>query len=207
MSLHTLNNLSNVGAGLTPGLGKIGAVAGQAACRNVVAQGKDRGYRIASRKWNEFILQTDKKAISTNEHCVDLPFPQSCENALYLANAAGSERDKLQAKHGRRCLEVAQLRCCIGIIGIHEHADYGSVGGKLMQYFQILWSQTGKHERDARDVARGAVEARYQVCCDRIAARHENNGYRLRNGLCRSRCHQVGGSDDSYAVLDQVGGQ
>jgi hypothetical protein len=76
-----------------------------------------------------------------------------------------------------------------------------------MQYFQILWSQPGKHESNARDVTGWSVETRYEVCCDRIAARYENNRHRLSCGLCGSRGNEIGGSDDSYPVLDQVGRQ
>ena len=113
-------------------LGKIGAVANQTTRRNVVAQGKDRRHSVASRQRDEFILQTKEKPISANKHCFDLPLLQRCENALDFKNAAGREGNKSQTKQGRRCLQVAQLRSCVWIVRIKEHAYYGRFGGNLM---------------------------------------------------------------------------
>src|SRR5258708_17841887 len=150
---------------------------------------------MASRSWDEFILQTEKEPIGGNEHRFDLVFRQRCEHAVDLANASGGEGDKSQTKHVRGCLQVAQLRFRIRIVRIDERADYEGVGDKFVQYFQVLRPQLGEHKSDAREIARWSVKTRYEIRCDWITASYENNRYCLSCSLCGSRSNQVGSSD------------
>ena len=87
---------------------------------------------MASRQWDELILQTEKESIGSNEHRLDLSFSQRCENVVDFVIAAGGKGNKSQAEHLRGSPQVEQLRFCIGIVRIYEHPDYGCVGDKLV---------------------------------------------------------------------------
>jgi hypothetical protein len=78
--------------------------------------------------------------------------------------------------------------------------DHDGAGDKLVQCRQILFSQSGEHESDAREIARGPAKTRYEIRCDRVTASYENNRNGLRCSFCCSRGNKVGGDDDPTDV-------
>ena len=88
----------------------------------------------------------------------------------------------------RGLLHLACLGRGIRKIGVHEHADHGSLGHHLVQQLQLLWPQPGDEKHHAGGGTARPTETGDEPSLDRVQVAHdEDDRNRRRRRLDRER--------------------
>ena len=125
---------------------------------------------------------------------------------FYVMFRAGVDNVDLQLDGPGRFQQFPHLHGGIRIVGIHERADRGGFGNKLMHEVQGLGHQRRKNHADTGDIAAGTAEALDEARPDRIAAANENNRNIPGRHLGRlRRCVATTGNKHGDVTLYQFG--
>src|SRR5215472_2606364 len=130
--LHTLENLSNINAGLTKGIAKIGAIAHQSTGYDVLAQWIHGRYPIAGRQRDDLVLPANQKTLSGDDQCVNLMFGHRRKTDVDLPHIASGKNNKLLTKAARSGSQVCQLVFHIRVGRVCKRGDHGHARQELV---------------------------------------------------------------------------